>query len=122
MLQTFQSEETQRNVHNLIAYLYDRKISHVNDVISRFCFKSTSHSSDPRQDLVYEEKFKRLLIRYLQGVGHPDHPWVNTIVAQETRAQASSNSLYRAQRLMHSMTGSPMRPIGQYWSLDVSAR
>jgi hypothetical protein len=51
------------------------------------------------------------LARYLQGLGHPNHPSFGPdIIATHARNEVASNPVYRAERFLMMATGSDLLP------------
>lgn len=109
----------QGSVKGFIAQLYDRRITHIDEVIKKLKFKTETHSSSAQQDDDAEQKFTKLLKRYLCGTGHVKHPWVYAIVDQAARDAVANDPLFRVKALMMCMTGADVRPLENYWTLQV---
>src|ERR1700721_2745258 len=103
---------------SLLKQLYSRRITNPSQVLTLICFcplPATSDSPDgnfgqhtfdiegARLDRL-PDSFMKHFSRYLNGVGHPDHPLYNELISPEKREDAKKVP-FRAHQFVYHMTG-----------------
>lgn len=67
----------------------------------------------------FVEMCKTLILRYLEGTGHPDHPNTRAIVPPEEFEQHRKNKLLRASSFLKAISGSDLRNANPKWKATV---
>ncbi|KAJ3010068.1 hypothetical protein NUW54_g885 [Trametes sanguinea] len=117
-----------------LAFLYDRQLKDVDDLIAHLEFKpaakpghaawlsdgdSDTSIDDADWDVINEDLFMMRLREYLRGKGHPNHPYIQELVAPEVIAAAADDELLRARAFLQMMSGSDLLPADPNWKLKV---
>ncbi|KAI0664123.1 hypothetical protein C8Q70DRAFT_930172 [Cubamyces menziesii] len=116
-----------------LAFMYDRRVTDADQLISHIQFKSgvkpvtildhdwddSSPLDDASWDTINEDLFKTHLLAYLQGHGHPNHPYIQAILSPAMIAAAHGDSSLRARGFLQLMSGSELFPVDPQWSLKL---
>ena len=107
----------------LIAAMYNRHISSVGDVLDHIHYNIVTSATDGTTPL-FLELFKRRLKRYLEGTGHPPHPFIESSgLADEYGIDLDcGSSVIRAQHFLLACTESDLLPVDNDFTIEVSAR
>ena len=115
--------------------MYNRRLDDVSILRSHIEFRSAldrdavlaeeEHSeamevSERCLDYYYEALFQDKLMLYLEGLGHPDHWFIRSVVSDTDFEAGRHDPLLRARRFLQLMTGSDLIPIQDNWKLVVS--
>ncbi|OSC97351.1 hypothetical protein PYCCODRAFT_1471873 [Trametes coccinea BRFM310] len=115
-----------------LTFLYDRQLKDVADLIAHLEFKTAAKSGhaawlsdgdsdasidDADWDVINEDLFAMRLFEYLRGIGHPNHPYIQELVAPEAIAAAADDTLLRARAFLQMMSGSDLLPANPDWKL-----
>jgi len=121
--QTFHSTSlTDNYAPALIATMYNRRVNSISDVLDHICYDIVASAADGTTPL-FLELFKRRLKRYMEGTGHPPHPFIHSSgLANEYEIDRDqSSSVLRAQHFLLACTESDLLPADDHFKIKVSS-
>ena len=121
-LQTFEPFAGSSGLAGVIAAFYDRDVHDPKQIIDRIDF--LIHEQFVRPDvMVLQRLFAMRFMRYLSGVGHPNHPALikSGMLTEATIAKSQSKRALRAQLLLQAVTDTPSIPLDANWSIVVGS-
>ena len=109
---------------------YTRHAKTPDDIIRHIAFPSAPSFSHREQALEtidpdyqdYQAMFQAAMLRYLHGVGHPDHPSIHAILGDNeavSLAGIATEATLRCNLLLIAMTGCDLIPSDPMWELTV---
>jgi hypothetical protein len=106
----------------LIAAMYNRRVDSVGDVLDHIHYNIVTSATDGTTPL-FLELFKRRLKRYLEGTGHPSHPFIESsgLANEYENDMDSGSSVLRAQCFLLACTESDLLPVNDDFKIEVSA-
>jgi hypothetical protein len=116
MSQTLEDASHRHSVPALIAAMYNRRLTSVDQLTEHLVFKTIRGSGDSTTPL-FADLFGAKLIDYLAGVGHPTTR--DSLLPSQVIAQDADDTLLRAQLLLKATTDSDLMPTESNWSITV---
>ncbi|KAJ7133864.1 hypothetical protein C8R43DRAFT_1133106 [Mycena crocata] len=101
----------------LLACMYDRQVRKADDVSSQIACDIVRHADDGTTPY-YGALFRLLLLRYLQGVGHPQELRGSVIDEEEWMTEVNNRSL-RARLFLEAASDSNLLPSREAWRIKV---
>ncbi|KAJ6514799.1 hypothetical protein C8R47DRAFT_1206161, partial [Mycena vitilis] len=100
----------------LLTCIYNRRVQQAADVTSKFQFSILIRAVDQTTPY-YGALFRLLVLRYLDGVGHPSN-LRGGLVSEEDWSKDVNNVVLRATLLLHAVSDNDMRPGGEAWRIN----
>ncbi|KAJ7482745.1 hypothetical protein FB451DRAFT_1555697 [Mycena latifolia] len=102
----------------LLAWLYDRQVRRVEELTSRLVYQILMHATDDTTPY-FGALFRLLLLRYLDGVGHPPE-LRGGLIPEDDWSEQVNNPLLRTQLLLRAASDNDLLPPGDTWRLKAS--
>lgn len=101
--------------------MYSRRVNAITDVLDHIHYNIATFAADGTTPL-FLELFKCRLKKYLEGTGHPPHPFIESSgLANEYEIDCDRNdSVLRAQHFLLACTESDLLPVDDNFKIKVS--
>ncbi|TDL14456.1 hypothetical protein BD410DRAFT_809709 [Rickenella mellea] len=105
--------------NSLIKAMYNRDISNASQVLYRVRFATTCRSSN-RDYKLFLELFQHRFVRYVNGVGHPDHTFVRgSLITEDSFKDDICDGILRSRMLLLAVTDAELLPADPDWTLTL---